>query len=119
MQDGGGTLGWAVAIVLGWALSAWIGARTAGRRPGNKLTALYATAFIGTGVVLTLTAAIGWSTGTLDPRGLDDVIHGRVRLAVMAYLATATSAEVGHLKAQVGVSDGNLSTHLRKLEEAG
>lgn len=54
-----------------------------------------------------------------DYRALDDIIHGRVRLAVMAYLSGAGSAEFGTLKARTGVSDGNLSTHLRKLEEAG
>ncbi|WP_201153803.1 hypothetical protein [Rhodothalassium salexigens] len=90
-----GTLGWAVAIVLGWALSAWIGARTAGRRPGNKLTALYATAFIGTGVVLTLTAVIGWSTGTLDPRGITVTTCG---LLGVAFLVTAVATEIGWLR---------------------
>lgn len=54
-----------------------------------------------------------------DYRALYDTIHGWVRLAVMAYLSGAGSAEFGTLKARTGVSDGNLSTHLRKLEEAG
>ena len=54
-----------------------------------------------------------------DYRALDDTIHGRVRLAVMAFLSGAGSAEFGTLKTRTGVSDGNLSTHLRKLEEAG
>ena len=50
---------------------------------------------------------------------IDEVIHGRVRLGVMAYLATAQSAEFNALKARLQVTDGNLATHLRKLEEAG
>lgn len=50
---------------------------------------------------------------------LNEVIHGRLRLGVMAYLASAGSASFGDLKAQTGASDGNLSVHLRKLEEAG
>ncbi len=54
-----------------------------------------------------------------DYREIDDVIHGRVRLAVMAYLSGAGAANFNELKAKVGGTDGNLSVHLRKLEEAG
>lgn len=50
---------------------------------------------------------------------IDEVIHGRVRLGVMAYLAGAEAADFNELKARLGVTDGNLSVHLRKLEEAG
>lgn len=50
---------------------------------------------------------------------IDDVIHGRVRLGVMAYLAAADTAEFNELKARLGATDGTLSVHLRKLEEAG
>ncbi len=54
-----------------------------------------------------------------DYAGIDDVIHGRVRLAVMAFLSGAGAADFSELKAKVGGTDGNLSVHLRKLEEAG
>lgn len=54
-----------------------------------------------------------------DYREIDDVIHGRVRLAVMAYLAGAGAADFNELKDRVGGTDGNLSVHLRKLEDAG
>ncbi len=54
-----------------------------------------------------------------DYREIDDVIHGRVRLSVMAYLSGAGVADFNELKAKVGGSDGNLSVHLRKLEDAG
>lgn len=50
---------------------------------------------------------------------IDDVIHGRVRLGVMAYLSSAQKAEFGELKTRLQVTDGNLSVHLRKLEDAG
>lgn len=50
---------------------------------------------------------------------LDDVIHGRMRLGLMAYLASVDKASFGELKERTGATDGNLSTHLRKLEEAG
>ena len=54
-----------------------------------------------------------------DHSQIDDVIHGRLRLGIMAYLSTASPAIFGELKDKVGATDGNLSTHLRKLEEAG
>ncbi len=54
-----------------------------------------------------------------DYRGIDDVIHGRLRLAVMAYLSGAGTADFNELKAKIGGTDGNLSVHIRKLEEAG
>jgi DNA-binding MarR family transcriptional regulator len=54
-----------------------------------------------------------------DYREIDDVIHGRARLAIMAYLSGAGSADFNELKKRAQVNDGNLSVHLRKLEEAG
>lgn len=54
-----------------------------------------------------------------DYRVINEVIHGRVRLAVMAYLSGAGAADFTELRARVGGTDGNLSVHLRKLEEAG
>ena len=50
---------------------------------------------------------------------LDDVIHGRMRLGIMAYLASAEAADFNELKAVLEATQGNLSIHLRKLEEAG
>jgi DNA-binding MarR family transcriptional regulator len=50
---------------------------------------------------------------------IDDVIHGRMRLGIMAYLADAEVADFNELKAALGATQGNLSVHLRKLEEAG
>jgi DNA-binding MarR family transcriptional regulator len=54
-----------------------------------------------------------------DIGGIDEVIHGRVRLGVMAYLSTAETADFNALKTRLQATDGNLSVHLRKLEEAG
>jgi DNA-binding MarR family transcriptional regulator len=54
-----------------------------------------------------------------DHTELDDVIHGRLRLGVMAYLSTVSPAPFVELKAKVNATDGNLSTHLAKLEDAG
>jgi DNA-binding HxlR family transcriptional regulator len=50
---------------------------------------------------------------------IDDVIHGRVRLGVMAYLASAQTADFNEIKRRLQTTDGNLSVHLRKLEDAG
>lgn len=58
-------------------------------------------------------------TNPFDHGQIDDVIHGRLRLGIMAYLSTVSPAIFGELKQKVGATDGNLSTHLRKLEEAG
>lgn len=55
---------------------------------------------------------------SFDPNAIDELIHGRVRLAVMAFLSTANAAEFTDLRNRIGTTDGNLSTHLRKLEEA-
>jgi len=54
---------------------------------------------------------------SFDIGKLDDVIHGRVRLGVMAYLADAGVADFTELKNLLDVTQGNLSVHLRKLEE--
>jgi DNA-binding HxlR family transcriptional regulator len=50
---------------------------------------------------------------------IDEVIHGRLRLGVMAYLSGVGTADFNELKARLQATDGNLSVHLRKLEEAG
>lgn len=54
-----------------------------------------------------------------DYRQLDDVIHSRIRLALMAVLAGVERAEFTFLRDQVGATDGNLGTHLKKLEDSG
>ncbi len=54
-----------------------------------------------------------------DIGSIDEVIHGRLRLGVMAYLAGEQVAEFNVLKTRLQATDGNLSVHLRKLEEAG
>ncbi len=59
-------------------------------------------------------------SGSYDIGAVDEVIHGRVRLGVMAYLTgTGRTADFGELKGKLNTTDGNLSVHLTKLEEAG
>jgi DNA-binding MarR family transcriptional regulator len=54
-----------------------------------------------------------------DINNIDEVIHGRLRLGIMTYLATAEVADFNELKGVLQATQGNLSVHLRKLEEAG
>lgn len=54
-----------------------------------------------------------------DHRRLDEVVHSRIRLAVLSILAAVDDAEFTHLRDQVNTTDGNLSTHLGRLEDAG
>lgn len=53
-----------------------------------------------------------------DYQQLDDIIHARIRLAIIAVLISVKEAEFNFLKEKVNTTDGNLSTHLRKLEDA-
>ena len=50
---------------------------------------------------------------------LDPLIHSQVRLAVLSILVSAVEVDFVELKEATGTTDGNLSTHLAKLEEAG
>jgi DNA-binding HxlR family transcriptional regulator len=58
------------------------------------------------------------STGNEDA-GFDRLIYERVRLGIMSALAMNEQLTFNELKSLFGVSDGNLSAHARKLEEAG
>jgi DNA-binding MarR family transcriptional regulator len=50
---------------------------------------------------------------------LDKVIHERLRLGIISALAANDKMSFGDLKKLLDTSDGNLSVHARKLEEAG
>ena len=50
--------------------------------------------------------------------GLDRLIHERVRLGIVSALAVNDSLSFNELKALLKTTDGNLSVHARKLEEA-
>lgn len=53
------------------------------------------------------------------PLSFDRVIHERVRLAIVSTLAVHEMLTFNELKAMLEATDGNLSVHARKLEEAG
>jgi DNA-binding MarR family transcriptional regulator len=50
---------------------------------------------------------------------IDKVIHEPARLAIMAYLFVVDSADALFLQRQTGLTWGNLSSHISKLETAG
>ena len=57
--------------------------------------------------------------GLADLGRIDDVIHGRMRLGIMVYLSDVDVADFTELKTVLEATQGNLSVHLKKLEEAG
>jgi DNA-binding MarR family transcriptional regulator len=54
-----------------------------------------------------------------SPLGLDQLIHERLRLGIVSALAVNGSMSFTDLKALLNATDGNLSAHARRLEEAG
>lgn len=54
-----------------------------------------------------------------DIAGIDEVVHGRMRLGILTILASAEVADFVDLRGKLQATQGNLSIHLRKLEEAG
>jgi DNA-binding HxlR family transcriptional regulator len=51
--------------------------------------------------------------------GLDRLIHERMRLAIVSALAAGGTLSFRQLRDQLQTTDGNLSVHARKLEDAG
>ena len=64
-------------------------------------------------------------TGAADPKqksaaqNLDRLIHERLRLGIISALAANESLTFSDLKSLMNTTDGNLSVHARKLEDAG
>lgn len=57
--------------------------------------------------------------GLPEPTEIDRLIHEPARLFIMALLAVVDRADFLFLRRQTGLTQGNLSSHLAKLEEAG
>ena len=64
-----------------------------------------------------LRAVVGGADGSAAE--LDRLIHERVRLGIVSALAVNKSMSFNELKEMLSLTDGNLSVHARKLEEAG
>ena len=56
---------------------------------------------------------------TAEPADLDGVVHAPIRLAALSILVSVKSADFGYLKEATGTTDGNLSVHLARLQNAG
>lgn len=52
-------------------------------------------------------------------KGLNDVVHQRVRLGILTVAHQARRVEFGFLRTALGLTAGNLSQHLAVLEKAG
>lgn len=65
-----------------------------------------------------LTSVAGHASDA-TPIDLDRLIHERIRLGIVSALAVNDSLSFNALKALMGTTDGNLSVHARKLEDAG
>lgn len=55
----------------------------------------------------------------LDYRKIDPLIHSRIRLALMSVLTRVDDISFNELKKMLKTTDGNLSTHLSRLADAG
>jgi DNA-binding MarR family transcriptional regulator len=68
-------------------------------------------------------AAVHPATGldeTVHPAtGLDETVHQRHRLGILTITSQARQADFGYLRETLGLTSGNLSTHLTVLEDAG
>ena len=56
--------------------------------------------------------------GGRSSTSLDNLIHHRIRLGIVSALAAVESLTFNEIKALLDTTDGNLSVHARKLEEA-
>ena len=64
-------------------------------------------------------AAPGTGPSDATATDLDRLIHERIRLGIVSALAVNESLSFNDLKALMATTDGNLSVHARKLEDAG
>ena len=66
-----------------------------------------------------VTGDVKAESNSATPVELDRLIHERMRLGIVSALAVNPSLSFSELKALMRTTDGNLSVHARKLEEAG
>jgi DNA-binding HxlR family transcriptional regulator len=65
-------------------------------------------------------ASAGADGGAAHPAtGLDETVHQRHRLGILTITSKARQAYFGYLRDALGLTSGNLSTHLTVLENAG
>jgi len=61
----------------------------------------------------------GRRAASRDAASLDNLVHHRLRLGIVSGLAAAERLTFNEIKALLKTTDGNLSVHARKLEDAG
>ena len=54
-----------------------------------------------------------------DYKQIDSIFHSRIRLAITSMLYHDGIADFNSLKKNIGATDGNLTTHLKKMEDCG
>ena len=54
-----------------------------------------------------------------DHKKIDEIVHSRIRLSILAALATVDEMDFNTLLKEVNTTKGNLSVHLSKLETSG
>jgi len=59
------------------------------------------------------------NAANFDPSRIDRTIHSPVRLGILAALIAAEEVEFNFLKRSLSLTDGNLSSHLSRLEDSG
>jgi DNA-binding MarR family transcriptional regulator len=59
------------------------------------------------------------AAGAHPTASLDETVHQRHRLGILAITSRARQADFGYLRETLGLTSGNLSTHLTVLEAAG
>ncbi len=69
--------------------------------------------------VPTALEAVNGHAHDATPADLDRLIHERIRLGIVSALAVNESLSFNALKSLMATTDGNLSVHARKLEDAG
>lgn len=90
-----------------------------GKRPGSAARAPGAADSPPTGNTEDRPALTSISGEATTPLALDRLIHERIRLAIVSALAVHPALSFNELKALLDTSDGNVSVHARKLEDAG
>lgn len=65
-----------------------------------------------------MTTRVPGNEGLKPIADLNRTVHAPARLMILAYLSIVESADFTFLLSQTGLTRGNLSTHLSKLEEA-
>jgi DNA-binding transcriptional ArsR family regulator len=105
-------LGWLRLVAVFW----WLGA-AASSRGAAAIGCADAPIARRTGLVAVVSTQPRMTD--FDHAAIDELLHSRVRLAIVAFLAGVETADFSAVRQAIKTTDGNASVHLRKLEDAG